>query len=394
MLRSSPKSKGRPLKVGLIIDEYFGAAGTGYGGYGFLARRMIAKYLSGHDLQIDVLLGKGKKYFFAEKYTVEDEQPVNLYRLPRRRWAARHWLKKQNYDIYISIELTFNYVLQCEPSADKKLILWVQDPRPMYEWDEINTVKLLPETCYYNQGIYDTVHEWYKNNRVRFISQGIFLNQKAKDLYNLDEDVNIDYVPNPIEIDETYELAANPKENIIIFLARLESVKRSWLFCEIAKKMPDHQFYVLGKTFQEQSRNNDVMQQYYDIPNLHFAGHVDGDIKTDYLKRAKILVNTSIHEALPISFLEALAFGTLLVSNRNPDDLTSKFGIHVGDVLGDGFDKVDLFVEAIHKILDNPDHYDAIANEAINYIRSVHNVSAFQTKMKEIIKEEFPDRYS
>ena len=42
----------------------------------------------------------------------------------------------------------------------------------------------------------------------------------------------------------------------------------------------------------------------------------------------------------------SLIFGTLLVSNRNPDDLTSKFGIYVGEVLGNGFDKVDLFVDA------------------------------------------------
>jgi glycosyltransferase involved in cell wall biosynthesis len=76
------------------------------------------------------------------------------------------------------------------------------------------------------------------------------------------------------------------------------------------------------------------MKDYYAIENLHFAGHVDGLEKEQYLKDAKILVNTSIHEALPISFLEALSFGTLLVSNRNPEELTEKFGIHVGDVLG------------------------------------------------------------
>lgn len=387
-------STNRPLKIGLIIDEYFGAADTAFGGYGFLARRLIAKYLPDTNLQIDVLLGRGRKRYSAEETIVKDDKTINLYRLPKRKWAAKRWLKKQNYDAYLSIELTYNYVLECEPDTNKKLILWIQDPRPMYEWDEINTVKLFPETNYYDQNIYDTVHKLYRQNRVKFISQGHFLNQKAKDLYALDDNVSIDYVPNPIEYDESFKLSGNPKENLIIFLGRLESVKRGWLFCEIAKRMPDYQFCVLGQTFREKHKNTDIMQSYYDIPNLHFAGHVDGDVKNEYLKRAKILVNTSIHEALPISFLEALSFGTLLVSNRNPEDLTSKFGIHVGDVLGDGFDKVDLFVDAIHKILDNPDHYDAIANEAISYIRSVHNVSAFQTTMQNILKEEFPDRYN
>ena len=92
------------------------------------------------------------------------------------------WLKKQNYDVYLSIELTYDWVLKHELDINKKLILWIQDPRPAYEWDEINTVKLFPETSYYNQDIYDLVHSMYKQNRVKFISQGYFLNRKAKDL--------------------------------------------------------------------------------------------------------------------------------------------------------------------------------------------------------------------
>ncbi|WP_205426453.1 hypothetical protein [Helicobacter suis] len=35
----------RKIKVALLVGEYFGACGTGYGGYGFLARRLVAKYL-------------------------------------------------------------------------------------------------------------------------------------------------------------------------------------------------------------------------------------------------------------------------------------------------------------------------------------------------------------
>lgn len=375
----------KPIKVGLIIDEYFGGANTAFGGYGFLARNHITKYLPNENIQIDVLLGKGSKKLSVEQY---EEDGIQLYRLPRRKWFARRWLKKQNYDVYISIELTFNYILENEINKNKKLVLWIQDPRPKYEWEEINTVKLFPETSYYDQKIYDLVNQWYHNKRVRFISQGLFLNQKAIDLYQLDDSVEIEYVPNPIDIDQDFDVNTFAKKDKIIFLGRLESVKRGWIFCEIAKAMPEYEFYVLGQTFRESSKNSEIMAGYQKIHNLHFTGHVEGEQKAKHLKEAKILVNTSIHEALPISFLEALSYGTLLVSNRNPEELTSKFGIHVGDVLGDGFDKVDLFVEAIQILLKDETKRLEIAIQARQYIEKYHNVENFTQRLREILIEE------
>lgn len=38
-------SKSKKIRVALLIDEFFGGAGTAYGGYGFLARKFIAKYV-------------------------------------------------------------------------------------------------------------------------------------------------------------------------------------------------------------------------------------------------------------------------------------------------------------------------------------------------------------
>ena len=62
----------KKIKVGLIIDEFFGGAGTAYGGYGFLARRLIAKYIPNDLIQIDVLLGRSNKNrYFAEKIKAE-----------------------------------------------------------------------------------------------------------------------------------------------------------------------------------------------------------------------------------------------------------------------------------------------------------------------------------
>lgn len=374
------------IKVGLIIDEFFGAAETAYGGYGFLARKYIAKYLPNEDIEIDVLIGKAhRKYlgkYFSEKYRVDD---TNLYRLPRNKYAAQFWLKKKKYDVYLSIELTYSYVLENELDINKKLILWIQDPRPLYEWDEINTVQLFPEKSYYDQKIYDLVNKWYKDNRVKFISQGCFLNQKAIDLYDLNADVDIQYLPNPIDVDHSFCLSTYEKKDIIIFLGRIESVKRGWLFCEIAKQMPQYEFYVIGQTFREKEENFLIMKDYENIENLFFVGHLDGEDKFRFLKDAKILVNTSIHEALPMSFLEALSYGTVLVSNRNPENLTSQFGAYVGDIFGDGFDKVDLFVNAIQELMLDDTRRNLLAQAAIDYIKDRHSVERFVPDMQNVI---------
>ncbi len=383
--KKAAKMNNRKIRVGLLIDEFFGGAGTAFGGYGALARKYIAKYIPNDDIEMDVLLGAGGHRFRSRKYHVDN---VNLYRLPRRHWASRQFLRRKNYDIYLSIELTTDWVLRHEPDTTKKLILWIQDPRPKYEWDEIETMTLMPEPNYYNQNIYDLVNELYHDGRVRFVSQGYFLNQKAIDLYKLDPDVEIQYMPNPVELDSEFNVEKYKKKNMIIFLGRLEDVKRGWLFCETAKRVPEYEFYVLGKINTHKANTAAFWKQYQNIPNLHFAGHVDGEMKNQFLKDAKILVNTSIHEALPVSFLEALSYGCTLVSNRNPDSLTEKFGIWIGDVLGNGFESIDLYADAVRKLMTDDKLRSKLAQAGRKYVEQVHNIPRFVRDMRNVIYQE------
>ena len=50
------KIKKNKIKVALLVDEFFGGAGTAFGGYGFLARHYIAKYIPNDKIQLDCLL--------------------------------------------------------------------------------------------------------------------------------------------------------------------------------------------------------------------------------------------------------------------------------------------------------------------------------------------------
>lgn len=377
------------IKVALMVDEYFGGAGTVYGGYGFLARHLVAKHLPDDEIEIEVIIRQDrKKYRVLPKCFLIDG--IKVYKLAHKwfNFVNVRFFKKKNYDLFLTIEMTTNSyrILSSLPSIEQKLLFWVQDPRPQYEWDEINTVKLFPEKSYWNADVYEFVHQLWQQGKVSFISQAHCLEQKAKDLYQLDPATEIKYLPNPIEIDEDFSVTEHPKKNHIIFLGRVESVKRGWLFCEIAQRMPEYEFFMLGESFREQEKNRSILEKYAEIPNLHFMGHVEGEQKATLIKDAKILVNTSIHEALPVSFLEALSYGTLLVSCRNPDELTEKFGVYTGTVLGDGFDKVDLFVSGIRKIMEDEDLRKDLSCKAVEYIKTTHSIELFRRNIKSIIR--------
>lgn len=374
------------VRVGLLVDEFFGGAGTAFGGYGFLARYGVCRYLPCADIQVDVLLNPSSALRRAKAERVDR---TLLWVPPKRKRRLVRWLRRQRYDLYLSIEMTDGVVFRRDPNRRKKLLFWIQDPRPKSDWEEIALVKRFPEPSYWNQRVYDWVHCWFAEGRIRFLTQAHCLNQKAVELYRLPHDVPVEFLPNPIALPYTPEaVAAYPKRNSVVFLGRIESIKRGWLFCEIARKMPDLEFHLIGQTFRDRARNEAIMDGYRAIPNLHFEGHLEGEAKYSLLLDAKILVNTSAHEALPISFLEALACGTLLVSNQNPDGLTERFGAWVGPVLGDGDEGVPRFVDAIRRVLSDEPRRWLLASEAVKYVHAVHAPDIFRDHLRAVIKEE------
>ncbi len=381
-LRKQPAGV-KPIRVGLIVNEFFGGGGTAIGGIGFLARNYIARYIPCDDIRIDVLIGRHHGLSKSSRIRVDN---VFLYRLPGRHFIAR-WLKRKHYDLYFSPEMTWD-MLHYEGKSNIPLLLWVQDPRPWTDWLEIQTVGMYPETCYWNTRIYESVNRLFKQGRVSFVTQGRYLAEKARILYRLSEQTPVEYLPNPIDVEPGFDVASHPKKDMVIFVGRIASVKRAWLFCEIAKRTPEYDFYLIGQSQIEKSRNDEIMEPYRTgIPNLHFTGHLEGEEKFRLIKDAKILINTSIHEALPVTFLEALACGTLLVSCQDPDGMTSRFGIYTGPVLGNGYDKVDLFVDAVRTLIKDEARRKELSVEAREYVRTVHGVGEFIRTTRSLIRE-------
>ena len=102
------------------------------------------------------------------------------------------------------------------------------------------------------------------------------------------------------------------------------------MFFQMAKENPQVEFIAMGKS-HDPDVDSELRARYGGVPNLRLTGFVTEEEKSRILARSWALMNTSVREGLPVSFLEALAHKTPIISGENPDELTSRYGFHVQD---------------------------------------------------------------
>lgn len=384
----------KKIKVGLLVEEFYDKDLGGFGGYGILAREYIAKYIPNSEIEIEVIIGSNSK---KEIKTITRDG-IKIHYLPKN-WSSKmdidfiylnlvqKFFKEQKFDIYLSIEMSKIAYEVMRREKDKKLILWVQDPRPDYDWEEIKSVPMSNEydsyVNYYSKWegrIQSLLKKLNEEKRLVLISQGEYLKKKAIDLYKLPKDTKIEYFPNPVVINDNFNIA--DKKDNVLFLGRLTPVKRPWIYFELAKKFPENIFYVCGQG----TEIDKIIEKYKGVKNLKFMGHVSGEEKDRLLRECKVLVNTSIHEAIPVSFLEAISYGQKLLSCQNPDDITKNNGYFTGTILGEGLDKLGEFEKGLKVCFETYNEEEIV--ESIEKIKNNHNLDKFINNMRELLKKE------
>ena len=180
------------------------------------------------------------------------------------------------------------------------------------------------------------------------------------------------FLPNIVDIDAG-EVIKNQQPRVI-FLGRLDPIKRPWVFVELARRFPGVEFLMLGQS-HFRGRGSWVPRQ---LPeNTKLLGHVDGEQKLHLLSSAWVLVNTSIHEALPTSFLEALACETPLLSCTNLEGIVSRFGIFTGAWDGDGMESLPRFVSGLRQLLENRSWRTQLGQQGRAWVERTHNGANF-----------------
>lgn len=172
------------------------------------------------------------------------------------------------------------------------------------------------------------------------------------------------FLPNFIDIPKSKPMTKSDKPSVVL-LGRLDPVKNPELTIEVARKMPDVDFYILGLA-RAQGRNAWLHKQAQGITNLHFLGHDAGLLKEELLSKAWILINTSYYECMPVSFLEALAHKCCILSTQNPDGYTESFGYYDKSFSADGL------VHGLRVLLQD-NAWTAKAEAGFQWVRSLHS---------------------
>lgn len=95
-------------------------------------------------------------------------------------------------------------------------------------------------------------------------------------------------------------------------------------------------------------------------------------------------VNTSIYEGLAVSFLEAFACETPVVSCQDPGFTVSRFGIFVGRYDGTGMEGLDAFANAVRRLLCDSETTRKLGMEARQWVNAIHNKDEFLARFSQL----------
>lgn len=402
-LRMLFKPSGK-INIGFLVEEFFHEKFRGFGGYG-----MTVKYISDHfnklpnaNLRADVLLthrmdidvpqsgsfNNADVVMMPKAMSDQDESFLEYCRM----------IHRKKFDVFIGVDHfpTYEYPLMSFPNIP--WVVWLKDPRDFDKWEKIASVTLVKKSW----GISgpEDYRQWVKNRvesfqriykRSRIFGRKIVIATEAYDFTKIGRNIcglsELTPVllskPIPLPVMSGPEYSDKPS---FLFLARLDPIKRPWVYCELAKRFPQADFYVAGQANAPEMMD-EILAKYKNIPNLKFLGRVFGADKDALFRKVWAVVNTSVHEGLPVSIVEGFSYGKTAIASENPDRVTEKHGLWVGDMRGDGHDEhtVDLYARHVEDIIKGRFDREKIFKENRDYIRRVHSFEKFEETIKDIV---------
>lgn len=381
--------RGRPLKLGILATELFDPTLTGVGGFGWAVRQVSRCFSEEPRLGVETVL--------LMAWTVPPEKSADrptlhgsrvLWRSPRPLDQVRR-LHAEKIDLLLAIDNARAYRLVTWALPRTPVVFWIRDPWSTEAEAKLRTLRIPGEPTP-PLGIGSRVFPSFRwdvrlaratRRPMLFAAPARLIEERMPGAYGF-APRRMSILPNPIDaVDPGLPRSARPS---VVVVGRLDPVKRPWVAVRVAAALPDVDFHFLGMRHFSGAGSWEPGE----LPaNVHLHGHLDGARKAELVAGAWALLNTSIHEGLPVTFLEALAAGTPIVSCLDPDGVTSRFGLRVGWAPGDGLELVPPLVAAVRRIVDDAGLRDQLGRAGREWVSSNHSRRRFLEEFHLLCRE-------
>lgn len=189
---------------------------------------------------------------------------------------------------------------------------------------------------------------------------------------------NVSTVYNGISVPKPFENidieAFDQDKRVILSIARVAPPKRTDLFIEVARLLPQYNFVWIG--------NQQEVTEFGVLPeNCHFLGNIPN--AGAYCAQADLLMLPSNYEGLPMVILEAMSFGKPVVAS-NVGGISE---IVRNDINGYTLpNNAELFAEKINRILSDSLLYEKMSQRSLEIFESELTIDRMVNGYMEIYK--------
>lgn len=298
-----------------------------YGGFG-RATRIIGRELAKRGVRVSAVipLPRGHRVPVREEFdglSVIGYPPTDI-------WSSQDLYRQVDADVYHTEQPFIGTYLARRAMPQKAHVVTFRDPRLIHDWwiefKHPTRSRLQVATTYL---YYD--NPWVREAVRQAHGWGVaaaFLVPKARAKYGLRVDPIV--LPSLVHVPDRVKKADRPT---VSFIGRFDRVKRPEVFFALAMRHPEVDFIAVGES-QDDGYAADLFARWPDAGNLQLTGFIDqfaSDDLSTILSDTWILANTSAKEALPNAFIEAAAHQCAILSEFDPDGMTSRFGCLVSD---------------------------------------------------------------
>ena len=367
------------LKLGIIANELFNIDLGRMGGFGWAVQQVSRCFADDPTLGVDVVILMG------EKQTDGAALPRELHGC-KVYWQAGRFLhsvkqlRSERIDLLLCIDYRPSYRFFFYALPRVPVVIWVRDPWDRSDRTQVATLRIPGQgalkprgTKRLNTSSLGQIARLFHlvRRRLLFATTAQFLAEKVAEAYGIEPGV---VYPLPNIINPISGPVAKSNRPTIVSLARLDPTKRPWIFAALARRFPDVDFIFAGQSYVRGPGSWEATG----LPqNTFLLGHVGEIEKRRLLSQAWLLVNTSIHEGLAVSFLEALACETPLIACVNPEGLVSRFGMFVGTYPSTGMEALPALELAVVELLNDADRRQRLGADGRAWVSSAHNKGTF-----------------